>query len=206
LIKIIKTERIQDGVERLIFSAGEAAIKSVQDLESKVLRVSELLEVQIDKVESTLQKAVAEWKELRRDKERLTNRLAMFMAEKYMSKAETVGILKIVSAITSEEEADVNLHIKVANKVVQMDSCSVAVLISVGEKVQIVAMVGDEAQKLGIDAKEITNLAASEVGGGGSGKSDFAQGGGTKVENASKALEKAKMVIQKKLKGEWYAS
>jgi alanyl-tRNA synthetase len=62
-------------------------------------------------------------------------------------------------------------------------------------------MVGEEAQKLGIDAREITRAAAAELGGGGSGKIDFAQGGGTKVTNVTKAIEKAKSVVQKKVGG-----
>jgi len=197
LIKIIKTERIQDGVERLVFSAGEAAVKSVQDLESKVLNVSEILEVKIDEIENTLKKGVAEWKELRRDKERLMERLATFMAERYMNKAENIGSLKIVSGIVLEEEADVNLLIKVASKLVQMNSHAVAVLISVGKNAQIVVMAGVEAQKIGVDAREITKAAVTELGGGGSGTPDFAQGGGPKVKNTAKALEKAKNVIQK---------
>ena len=42
-------------------------------------------------------------------------------------------------------------------------------------------------------AKEV----ASELGGGGSGKPEFAQGGGTYIENVSKALKKARLVISR---------
>jgi len=199
LIKIIRTERIQDGVERLIFSAGDAAVKTVQEIETKVLKVAELLEVQTEKVENTVERMVAEWKELRRDKETLTDRLAQFIAEKYLDKGEKIGSLKVILEIAGAEEADVDLLIKVASKLIQLDSHSVAVLISVDRNVRVVVMVGEEAQKLGIDAREITKEAAAELGGGGSGKPDFAQGGGTKIENVTKALEKAKTVVRKKV-------
>ena len=199
LIKIIRTERIQDGVERLIFSAGDAAVKSVQDIEAKVLKVSEVLEVPTEKVENTLERTVAEWKELRRDKEHLSDNLAQFMAEKYLGKAETVGSLKLASGIAGAEEADVDLLIKVASKLIQLDKHVVTVLISVDKNARVVVMVGEDAQKLDVDAREVTKAAAAELGGGGSGKPDFAQGGGTKIENAAKALEKAKMVVWKKV-------
>jgi alanyl-tRNA synthetase len=199
LIKIIRTERIQDGVERLIFSAGDAAVKTVQETEGKVQKIAELLEVQTEKAENTVERMVVEWKELRRDKERFTDSLARFMAEKCLGKAEKIGSLKLISGIAGAEEADVDLLIKVASKLVQLDKRSVAILISVGKNAQVVVMVGEEAQEIGIDAREITKVAAAELGGGGSGKPDFAQGGGTKIENVTKALEKAKMVVRKKV-------
>jgi alanyl-tRNA synthetase len=108
--------------------------------------------------------------------------------------------LKLISGIERTEEADVDLLIKVASKLVQLDDHSVAVLISVDKNARMIVMVGEKAQKLGIDAREITKEAAAELGGGGSGKPDFAQGGGTKVENVTKALQKAKAVVQKKVK------
>ncbi|MEM2969917.1 MAG: alanine--tRNA ligase [Candidatus Bathyarchaeia archaeon] len=201
LIKIVRTERIQDGVERLVFSAGDAAIKIVQGLESKVLKISELLEVQTEKVENTVEHAVAEWKELRRDKERLTNILAKFMAEKYLLNAETIKDLKIIAAIMDSQESDVDLTIKVASKLISMENRSVVVFISVNKNARVIVMIGEEALKLKVDAREIAKAAAAELGGSGSGKPDFAQGGGTKVENAVKALEKAKNVVHKMIEG-----
>jgi alanyl-tRNA synthetase len=201
LIKIIRTERIQDGVERIIFSAGDAAVKAVQETEAKVLKVAELLEVQTEKVENTVERMVSEWKELRRDKEHLSDGLAQFMAEKYLEKAEKIGKLKLVSGTVGAQAVGADLLIKVASKLVQLDNHSMAVLISVDKNAQVVVMVGEEAQKLGIDAREITRAAAAELGGGGSGKPDFAQGGGTKVTNVAKAIEKAKTVVRKKVEG-----
>jgi alanyl-tRNA synthetase len=200
LIKIIRTERIQDGVERLIFSAGDAAVKTVQETEGKVQKIADLLEVQTEKAENTVERMVAEWKDLRRDKERLTDNLAQFMAEKYLNKVEKIGSLKLISSIEHAEKADVDLLINVASKLVQLDDRSVAVLINVDKNARIVVMAGKKAQKLGIDAREITKEAAAELGGGGSGKPDFAQGGGTKVDNVNKALQKAKAIIRKKVK------
>jgi len=201
LIKIIRTERIQDGVERIIFSAGVSAVKAVQEIEAKVLKAAELLEVQTEKVEKTLERMVSEWKELRRDKEHLTERLAKFMAEKYLPAAEEISGLKVVSKIVDVKDAEVELLIKISNELVKLDAGVVVVFVCVNKNARLVVMVGKEAQKHGIDAREIAREAASELGGGGSGKLGFAQGGGTRVEGASKALEKAKMVIRKKVEG-----
>ena len=200
LIKIIRTERIQDGVERLIFSVGESAINAIQDIEEKILRIAELLEVQPEKIEKTVSNVVSEWRELRRERERLTNRLATYLAENYLSNAEDIAGVKIVSKIVNAEEADVDLLIKVSAEIVKREKKAVSILICVDKNARLVVNVGKDALKLGVDAREIAKEAGSKLGGGGSGKPNFAQGGGTRVEGASEALRKAKDVILRGLK------
>ena len=48
LIKILHTERIQDGVERLVFASGRPALEYVQNLEKQAKESSEPLNVPID--------------------------------------------------------------------------------------------------------------------------------------------------------------
>jgi len=201
LIKVIRTERIQDGVERLVFAAGSSAVNSIQEIEAKVLKVAELLEVQTDKVEKTLERIVSEWKELRRNREHLAEILAKYMAEKHLLTAEQVSGLKLVSKIVDAKDVDVDLLIKVSDELVKHDPKVVVVFIRVNKDARLIAMVGREAREKGVDAQEIAREAAAELGGGGSGRPEFAQGGGTRVEGASKALERAKMVIRMKGEG-----
>jgi alanyl-tRNA synthetase len=201
LIKIIRTERIQDGVERITFSAGVSAVKAVQEIEAKLLKAADLLAVPSEKVENTLERMVNEWKELRRDKEHLTETLAKFMAEKYLLNAKEVSGLKIVSQIVDAKDADVDLLIKVSNELAKSDQKTIAVFIKVGTDAKIVARVGEEAGKRGVDAREITREAAAELGGGGSGRPEFAQGGGTRVGGAPRALQKAEEIIRRKIGG-----
>jgi len=201
LIKIVRTERIQDGVERVIFAAGGSAVETVQEIEAKVVKAAELLNVQPEKVEKTLERMVSEWRQLRREKEYLTETLAKFLAEKYLTAARKVSGLSVISEIIREEEASLDLLIKVSNELVKTDPKAVAVFISVDQNARLIAMVGKEAQRRGVDAREIASQAAPELGGGGSGKPEFAQGGGTHVEGAAKALERARTVIRRKVKG-----
>jgi len=200
LIKIIRTERIQDGVERLIFSVGDSAIAAIQEVEGKILRIADLLEVQPEKIERTVNNVVSEWRELRREKERLTGRLASFLAENYLADAEDVAGVKLVSKIVNAEEADLDLLIKVSGEIIKREKKAVSVLICIDKNARLVVNIGEEARKLGVDAREIAREAGSELGGGGSGKPDFAQGGGTRIEGADEALKKAKDVILRSLK------
>jgi alanyl-tRNA synthetase len=201
LIKIIRTERIQDGVERLLFSVGESAVEAVQDVEGKILRIADILEVQPERIEKTVNNVVSEWRELRKERERLTDRLASFLAEDYLAKAEEVEGVKLVSKVVDADWADVDLLIKVSSKIIQREKRAVSVLVCIDKNARLVVNVGEEARRLGVDAREIAREAGAELGGGGSGKPDFAQGGGTRIEGAGEALKKAKEVILRSLKG-----
>ncbi|MCW4026733.1 MAG: DHHA1 domain-containing protein, partial [Candidatus Bathyarchaeota archaeon] len=153
------------------------------------------------KVEKTAERIVSQWKELRRDRERLTDDLARFMAENYLAGSEGVSGLKLVSRIVNVKDADVDLLIKTSNELVKRDQSVVSAFICVNKTARLVTMVGEKAQKLGVDAREIAREAATELGGGGSGKADFAQGGGPHIDRAPEALERAKAAIRKKGEG-----
>jgi len=61
-------------------------------------------------------------------------------------------------------------------------------------------MAGKEALERGINSSEIAGEAASVLGGGGSGRPDFAQGGGTLVKKMSDALAKAGEIVRKQVR------
>jgi alanyl-tRNA synthetase len=91
--------------------------------------------------------------------------------------------------------------IKTGNGLVKTDSSAVALFYGKDAKTaRIVVMAGEGAISLGIDARQIANEAASKLGGGGSGRTDFAQGGGTRVEHLSEAIEQAEKTVRRQLK------
>ncbi len=196
-IKIVHTERIQDGVERIVFSAGLPALKVVQENERLLWRVSEVLNAPIEKVENTTERLVADWKEARHERERLLREIADFTAKEYLATAKEIrGSKAITKAV---KEVSVDRLIKIASEVVTMESRGVIVLCGVNETARLVVMAGKEAIKYGINAREIADKASSVLGGGGSGRSDFAQGGGTLIDKVPEALSKAEEIIRKQL-------
>jgi len=195
VIKIIRTERIQDGVERIVFSVGESAVNAIQESEKKISQIADILNVPPEKLEHTVDNIVSELKSLRKEKEKLTNCLAAYLAEKWLSSSEEINGVKLVSKIISVKEADVDLLIKVSAEIVKREEKAVSALICVGNNAQLVVNVGKEALKLGIDARKIAREMGLKLGGGGSGRPNFAQGGGTRIEGVEEAIEKAKEVI-----------
>lgn len=195
MIKILRTERIQDGVERIVFSAGIQALKKIRENEAKILKIAEIFESPIEKLDATAEKIISEYRELRRERIHLMEKISKIMAEKYVAGALSIGGLKFISESINASEADVDLLIKIANEIVNLDQRAVVTFIRVDKSARAIVRVGAEALKLGVNASEIAWKVGLILGGGGSGKLDFAQAGGLKIENVAKALEEAKSII-----------
>ena len=204
LIKILRTERIQDGVERIIFGAGAKALKAIQRDEKILTHISEKLNVQPEKLESAVERLLGEWKEARRERERLLKELVEKESKMPTKGKEAMNIQKIAAvklAIRMFEPADVDRMIKTASEAVKKDESMVVVFYGKDKKTaRIVVMAGKQALKKGVDSRIIANHAASKIGGGGSGKPEFAQGGGTQVHKLNEAIKKAEEAVRKQLK------
>lgn len=89
LIKIIGIERVQDGVERIRFCAGERAIEYVQNQEYVIKKLVEILDAQRDKIVESVVKMEKENKDLRKELKRLQEKFGK-------EKAEEWGGIKII--------------------------------------------------------------------------------------------------------------
>jgi alanyl-tRNA synthetase len=63
-------------------------------------------------------------------------------------------------------------------------------------RIVLVATVDEAARKSNIKAGELAKIASLELGGGGGGKDDFAQGGGPKIDSISNALDAIRRRVQ----------
>jgi alanyl-tRNA synthetase len=201
-LKILHTERIQDGVERIIFSAGLPALKAVQENEKSLWKLSELLNAPIEKLEVTTERLVKEWKEARRRERQLTREIAHRTDAILVKRPRPIKEIDGIKFARQEfERVEVDLMIQTASELVKKDPKMVAVFYGADKKTaRIVVMAGKDAVNRGIDSAEIAGEAASVLGGGGSGRPDFAQGGGTLVKKMSDALAKAEEIVRKQVR------
>jgi alanyl-tRNA synthetase len=197
-IKILHSERIQDGVERMVFSAGLPALKAVQQKETLLWKIAEKLNAPLGKLETTTERVVTEWRQTRKEKERLIKELASYKAKEFLEKAEEIRGLKIITQVM--KEVGVNNLIQIASETVKIEPRAVLVLCTYNKTARVVVMVGKEALKQGVNARQIADETASVLDGGGSGRPDFAQGGGTKTEKVEEAIQKAKETIKEQIK------
>ncbi|ELY64370.1 alanine--tRNA ligase [Natronococcus jeotgali] len=188
-IKVLNTERVQDGVERITFAAGEAAIEATQETEDALYGAAEILDVSPENVPETAERFFEEWKARGKEIEDLTEQLAAARAGGGGDAAEIeVGE---TAAVIDRLDADMDELRATATAI--SDEGKIAVLGSGHNSAQFVVSVPDD---VGVNAGEVVGELASRVGGGGGGPPDFAQGGGPNVEALDDALEDAPDVLR----------
>lgn len=185
-IKILRTERIQDGVERIIFACGEAAIKWMQESEAILKRTSEVFRVPPEKLPETAQKFFEEWKKARKEVENLKKELAKLLVYELESKVERIGNIEFIGDVV---EGDLD-HLREAALKLKKPNRIIAVISE--DTNAVVVVVGDE---LPYKAGELIKVITSIAGGGGGGKKDLAQGKIKNVLKAKEALEELKKKI-----------
>jgi len=199
LIKIVHTERVQDGVERIIFSAGPPAINLIQERDASLEKAAALMNVPIEKVVVATETMVTELKEARRKVDSLAESLAGYEAENLLKAAVKIKNIKFVAKII--HEVDVDFMIKIGNILSSKAPDVVAIMCAINKSVQIVTIAGKEAVKKGAHAGKISAEAAKKLGGGGSGDPSFGQGGGTNLDRAQEALKIAEASVRMQVGG-----
>ena len=187
-IKIRSTEPVQDGIERITFAAGEAAIEATQATEDALYEAADVLDVNPEDVPETAERFFTEWKERGKELDRLKDELAEVRATAGADEVEIDG----QSVVVQRLDSDIDELRATANALVEEGS--VAVLGSgAGDSAQFVVGVPDDA---GINAGEVVGELAGRVGGGGGGPPDFAQGGGPDVDALEDALDDAPGILR----------
>ena len=100
-IKILRTERIQDGVSRLIYSAGLSALEKVQNLDDLLIKSTQIVNSPVEKLPEKIQNLVNEWKIARKERARAMQSVVTYMAEKLIADADGGKLVAIVN-ISSE--------------------------------------------------------------------------------------------------------
>ena len=202
-IKIVHSERVQDGVERLQYSVGIPAVKAVQAIESRLVELAETLEAPVEKLDQTAERLVRDLKEANVERRKLIKELAsreIVAAEKVTTdKSEEINGIRIVKR-DFRESVDVERMVQTAAAIIRKDEASVTVFYgSDGKNARIMVMAGKTAQDKGANAGLVVKEAAPMMGGGGGGKPSFAQGGGTLTARLPEAVKKAEEILRRQL-------
>jgi len=188
-IKILGTERIQDGVIRITFAAGDAAIQATQDTEDALREAANVLDVTPQEVPETAARFFEEWKARGKEIEDLKQQLAEARASggADAEEIEVAGTTAVVQRI----DADMDELRAQANALVGQGQ--IAVLGSGSDGATFVVAVPDDVE---VNAGQVVGELAGRVGGGGGGPPDFAQGGGPDGEKLDDALEQAPDILR----------
>ncbi|TLZ52178.1 MAG: alanine--tRNA ligase [Methanobacteriota archaeon] len=200
LIKILRTTRIQDGVDRLEYVAGAAALEHVQRESESLAAVRERLGVPANQVAEAVGQLQEEVRELRKRAE-ISDRRTLETALKEGAEASTkvlplgdrtvevhvsrVGAARLWQGTVNPGNAG-DLK-RLAATIIQEGGNVVAFAARNGSGSVLIARSVDVA----LDCLAIARTAAAELGGGGGGAADFAQGGGPNVDRVGEALATA---------------
>lgn len=189
LIKIVKTERIQDGVERLDFVAGYPAVTYVQGMYSTIGRASSVLETQRENVVKVAEELKQKFEASSKRERALGERLIVATIPEVVSSAKPVKSVKVY--LSNEPEMDEELIVSQGQKSIRTDPTLVYVSISPrgASAARITCFVGEKAIAAGVSADIIVRNAAKILGGSGGGTKNFAQGGGPKSDRMREAAD-----------------
>jgi alanyl-tRNA synthetase len=178
IVKIIRVEHIQDGIERIEFSAGIAALYYMQHLEQIVNDASAALSVQQENLPATVTRFFSEWKDQKKEIERLSEKIVQLEMQSIV--AETIGGIPVVVRHIDLSARELSA---LANAVSAKGG--VALLAGSGDSARVVLASGDSR----VDAGEIIGQICSLLGGKGGGKPAMAQGGGPNIAQLDLALK-----------------
>ncbi|MDD1683018.1 MAG: alanine--tRNA ligase [Methanoregula sp.] len=178
MIKIIRVEHIQDGIERIEFAAGIAAIYYMQHLEGIVTSSAAVLSVQEENLPATVSRFFNEWKDQKKDIEKMSQKLVELEMQTLVAEKEG-GISVVVKRIDLPQKELALLAASISEK------GGVALLAGSGDSVRVVLASGDNR----VNAGEIIGQVCGMVGGKGGGKPTMAQGGGPDTAQLELALK-----------------
>lgn len=185
-IKINKTERVQDGVERIDFSAGLAAVSSMQNDESLLSSSADVFKVDNDQLPKTCERFFNEWKAQKNEIDRLKSEIASLKMNSLGDDTIDVNGLSVIKKLI---DADFKELQKIATDFTDNGSVDVAVIGN--NEGKIVGSASQKAIDEGIKVNEIIKEAASILGGGGGGRLTLAQGAGPNKDKMEEALNRA---------------
>jgi alanyl-tRNA synthetase len=202
LIKIIKAERIQDGIVRLEFVAGEAALNYIQKQENQLTAIAQSLGSSREKVVETFQKGLEESEETNKKIKTMIRKIAPLIAKSISAEATQLAPHGIKLYNVYDEELDDEYYISIGEKSIEIDPSLIYIaLISKGQGIRVIVFVGEKARGKNIKAGLIAKQLSSKLGGSGGGDERFGQGGGKFKSKIQEALLSAEESVMKTISG-----
>jgi alanyl-tRNA synthetase len=190
LFKIVSESGVAAGVRRIEALTGQGVLDYYKNVENTLNKASKVAKSEPVKLTDKIESLLEEIKVLRSENESLKSKLANNSLGDVMNNVKEVNGYQVLTA--KVEGVDMNGLRNLGDSLKEKLECGVIVLASSQgkDKVNLIAMVTDEAVKKGAHAGNIIKAIAPSVGGGGGGRPNMAQAGGKNSAGIDEALAK----------------
>jgi len=186
LFKIISESGVAAGVRRIEALTGQGAYDHVLRTDMVLRDVAAMLRGSRDDVDEKVRELVERSRRLEKEVQQLKSKLASGQSGDLSVQAKDVGGIKVLAAQVEGADAK-SLRDAVDRLRSKLGSCVIVLATVLEGKVVLVAGVSTDLMNR-YKAGEILSKVATQVGGRGGGRADFAQAGGTQPENLAAAL------------------
>ena len=204
IIKILKTERIQDGVVRIEFVSGQNALKYIQKQEDQILFIANSLGTSKEKIIESFSKNLDEFDKLKKKTKNIIKNVSSIYSQHVLTnsttfkpKKESLNIVKLY--FTIEEDLDEEFHLIIGKNATEIDPHLVYVsIINNKNSSRVIVYCGKESSKI-IKAGLIARSSSTILNGSGGGNDIFGQGGGKSVEKVGQIKNVIEKLITEKI-------
>lgn len=189
IIKVLKTERVQDGVERIEYAVADAAIDKIQENDDLIRTSSEIFGVDAEQLPKTCNRFFNEWKEQQKTIKNLEIQLAQAKISTISNNVEQVNDYNVITEVLAVNP--VQLREIALNMIEKEQVADLVVLIN--NEGNIVAAASDKIVQQGMKMGDVIKTIGQYLGGRGGGKPNLAQGAGmTELDKADEAFNAIK--------------
>ncbi len=195
-VRVIRSSAVQDGVERLQIVAGETAREHARRQERLLSEACEVLGVTEDDLPATINRFFGEWKEQRKEIEKLEAEIVRLRTSGGgTERFEVDGVRCVVLEVSGDMRAMLGMTQELTR---DSDNPTVAVLGSRDGGGKLLVAITEESDAASrYDAVEILNAISHHIDGGGGGRPTFSQGGGSNPDGLDEALAAARSLLER---------
>ena len=200
LFSITQESSVSSGVRRLEAVTGEGAIKYIQNNQSLLSKIENILSVKGDVIEERVKALTDSNKKLEKKLNYFGVSSKAAELESWVKSAIDVDGVKLVAKLIKSSSIDEMKQI--ADKLRDKMESGVGVLgAEIKGKAQLVVIASkDVIKKFGVSSNVIVKELSSMIDGGGGGSDRMATAGGKRPELLDKSIKKAKSVLKKIIK------
>jgi alanyl-tRNA synthetase len=184
--KIVEESAIAAGIRRITAVAGGVAVKQIQTVETQLRQLARSLNIAPEGLDKRIKQILEQNRSLEKELEEIKSKLASASGDELAGQAVDVGDIKVLAARL--DGVDPRSLRDMVDRLKDRLGKSVIVIGSADSgKVRLAAGVSKDLVTR-VQAGNLVNFVAQQVGGKGGGRPDFAQAGGSQPENLDGAL------------------